>query len=464
MLTLKLTALMGCLLVAGCAGPMDRIWDDPIYRDNRERFQRADVETARLDTRGEFNAVPRTLQGLDQLTVNDAIRVAIGNSPGLRRAGYEVDIAAGRVIQAGLYPNPAFAFEAEAIGAEAGSNGDTTYLLEQEIVLGGKVGKAKGVAEADRLAAQAEFVAEEFAVAARVSRAYFAAVTARERLESRRQLIELADRLLNAATAQVDAGAATEPDQLRAEVVREQAQIEFESAQLQFEAAKRSLGSAMGIEESVDLALSSSAQQLPTLPDEKAILEAALEANGRVKLAELAIERARRAHSLAQAQAIPNVVASIGPRYSDLDNEWTIDAGLGIEIPLFDRNQGDILATRAGRLSSAAALHEVQLDLIAEISDAWAAYQAARVAVSRYDERVLPKAERTLDLTRQAYERGKADYLRLLDAQQVVIESRIAFVDALQRLHEAAASLRELAQTEAPWRDSSTGQINGEVQ
>ena len=49
MLTLKLTALMGCLLVAGCAGPMDRIWDDPIYRDNRERFQRADVETARLD-------------------------------------------------------------------------------------------------------------------------------------------------------------------------------------------------------------------------------------------------------------------------------------------------------------------------------------------------------------------------------------------------------------------------------
>ncbi|MCA9307398.1 MAG: TolC family protein, partial [Phycisphaerales bacterium] len=68
-----------------------------------------------------------------------------------------------------------------------------------------------------------------------------------------------------------------------------------------------------------------------------------------------------------------------------------------------------------------------------------------------------PKAERTLDLTRQAYERGKADYLRLLDAQQVVVESRIAYVDALQRLQEAAALLRELTQHNAPWREPRDG-------
>ena len=61
-------------------------------------------------------------------------------------------------------------------------------------------------------------------------------------------------------------------------------------------------------------------------------------------------------------------------------------------------------------------------------------------------------ADRSLDLTRQAYERGKADYLRLLDAQQVVVESRIAYVDAQQKLQEAAALLRELAQIDASWR------------
>ncbi|MAY73191.1 MAG: hypothetical protein CMJ31_00420 [Phycisphaerae bacterium] len=459
---LKATVLTGCLLVAGCAGPFDRSWDDPVYGDIRDRYQQADELNARLRSDGDDLDESRpALDGLAQLSVDDAIRVAIGNAPSLRRAGYQVDVAAGRVTQAGLYPNPAFVFDAEGLGSDAGSGGETAYRIEQEIVLGGKLSKSRRVAESDRLAAQAGFVAEEFAVASRVTRAYFAALTARERLENRQQLIELSDRLLDAATAQVEAGAATEPDQLRAEVVREQAQIGLESARLDYDAARQQLASAMGLDEPITLPLSSESRNLPELPDQDALLTATLEANGRIAIARLAIERAQRAHSLAKAQSIPNIVASIGPRYSDPDDETTLDVGLGVEIPLFDRNQGNIRAALADRLSSAAALREVQLELIAEVSNAYAAYQSARAAVTRYDEQLLPKAERTLDLTRQAYQRGKADYLRLLDAQQVVIESRIAYVDALQRLHEAAALLRELAQTEAPWRDSSTDRSNG---
>jgi cobalt-zinc-cadmium efflux system outer membrane protein len=183
-----------------------------------------------------------------------------------------------------------------------------------------------------------------------------------------------------------------------------------------------------------------------------------------VSLARIAIERARSVHELAKAEAVPNLVASAGPRYSDPESETTLDLGVGMEIPLFDRNQGNIRAAMADRLSSAAQLREVQLQLIAEVSEAWAAYESARIATTRYQQTLLPKAQQTLDLTRQAYERGNADYLRLLDAQQVVIESRISYVDALYRLQAAAALLRELAQTDAPWRDSSTGDSFSETQ
>ncbi|MBN4052606.1 TolC family protein, partial [bacterium AH-315-K20] len=107
------------------------------------------------------------------------------------------------------------------------------------------------------------------------------------------------------------------------------------------------------------------------------------------------------------------------------------------------------------RLSSAAQLREVQLQLIGEVGEAWAAYESARLTIGRYREQLLPKADLTLDLTRQAYERGKVGYLRLLDAQQVVIESNIAYINALARLQRSAALLRQLAQTEAPWRDAA---------
>lgn len=445
-------ALALCLVMAGCAGPMDRTWDDSTYQAIRDRYGEKDRRIA--DDSDDGSAWPSTsIHSLDALSVEDAIRIAIVNNPRLRSAGYRVDAATGRVTQAGLYPNPSFVFEGEALGSDAGRGGETIYKLEQEIVLGGKLDRARDVAEADRLAAQAAFVAEEFAVASRVTRAYFDALASAEGLARRQDLADLANQLLEAASAQVNAGAATEPDRLRAEVVAEQAQIELEAARLEADASRRTLASVMGLEETIELPLSTSVIDLPQLPGKEELVAAVLEANSRVSLARIALERARAAHALAESEAIPNLFAGIGPRYSDPENETTLDLSIGIGIPLFDRNQGEIRAAVAERLSAAAELRSVQLDLLAEVSNAWSAYQAALMAATRFREQLLPKADRTLELTRQAYERGKTDYLRLLDAQQVVVESRIAYVDALRRLHEAAALLRELAQTDAPWRE-----------
>ncbi|GAB4383907.1 MAG: TolC family protein [Phycisphaerales bacterium] len=396
------------------------------------------------------------------LSLDEAIRLAIRTRPSLRRAGYQVDAAAGHVVQAGLYPNPSFVFDGEGLGSAAGAGGETAYRVEQEIVLGGKLHKARKVAEADLLAAQADVVAEEFAVASRVTRAYVAAVAAEERLESRRALLELADEVLWAARAQVEVGVATEPDRLRAEVVREQAQAEFESAGRQRDAALRGLAAEIGLEGTLNVPLTSRLQDLPSLPGRETMLAAALEANGRIIKARLAVERARRAHALAEAEAMPSLVASFGPRVSDVEHETTIDVGLTLEVPLFDRKQGMIRAALADRMSSAEALREVQLQLLAAVTEAYAAYESARIAADAFGERLIPKAERTLELTRQAYERGKADYLRVLDAQQVVVASRLAYIDALVRLHEAAALLRELAQTDAPWRNAAADDSNGE--
>ncbi len=457
------TALGLCALGGGCAGPLDRSWDDPTYRAIRDRYAESDRRVS--ESRSPVpNAPASGIEVLDQLSVHDAIRIAIINNPELRRAGYRVDVAAGLVTQAGLYPNPSFLVDVEALGSKAGRGGETTYRLEQEIVLGGKLKRARQVADADRLGAQAAFVGEEFAVASRVTRAYFGAVVAQERLARRQDLIDLADQLLRAATAQVDAGAATEPDRLRAEVVREQAQIELEAARLEMEASGRALASAMGVDDAVSIPLSTDASLVPSMLSQDEIAASALESNSRMAIARIGLERARRAHQLARAQAIPNLVASAGPRYSDPGSETTMDIGIGVEVPLFDRNQGAIRAALAERRVAAANLQSVQLQILNEISEAWAAYESARIATIRYRDNLIPKADRTLDLTRQAYERGKADYLRLLDAQQVVVESRIASIDALRRLHEAAALLRELAQADAPWRaPSPAGEPEGEV-
>lgn len=454
---LSLTVTGFLLVAGGCASPMDWSGAGDESLPNREPT-RASLEPATDPGSQQRSDIPIDLASLGSLSLDDAIRIGIASSPVLKRAGYQVDIAAGQVIQAGLYPNPSLSFNGEGFGTSAGAGGETIYRVEQEIVLGGKIERTRKVARADQRVARAAFVSEEFAVASRVSRAYYAAVAARERLQNRQNLLDLATQLLEAASTQVDAGSATEPDRLRAQVVFEQAAIELDNARLAEGASKRTLSRAMGLDQTVDLELSTEVDQRPELGDLETTAAKVLDANSRLEVARLSVERARRAHDLAKARAIPNLTASIGPRYSDIDNETTVDLGIGMQIPLFDRNQGNIRSAIAQRLSASAELKSVQLELLEEVSQAWAVYEATRVATQRYRERLLPKAELTLELTRQAYERGKTDYLRLLDAQQVVIESRIAYVDALERMQEAAALLRELAQTDAPWRSSQPGQ------
>ena len=136
------------------------------------------------------------------------------------------------------------------------------------------------------------------------------------------------------------------------------------------------------------------------------------------------------------------------PRYSDIDGESTMDVGVEMAIPLFDRNQGAIAEALAERLKAGTILGQTQLQLIEATSKAWSVYDTARTAVAKYRDVLLPMSRRTLDLTEQGYRSGKFEYLRLLDAQQLFVQTNIVYVDNLLRLQQSAALLEALMQAE----------------
>ncbi len=453
--------IVPCL--TGCAGPAPYDWGDVLYQrivDHPDAPPTVrDAEALDADTSttaAAYRDVSFITNG--SLTAEDAVRIAIRNHPEMRRLAYLVGAASARESQAQLPPNPSFAFVGEALGSRAGRGGETAYLLEQEFVTAGKRKKAGAVAESDRIEAQAEFLAMEFEIATQVRLRFVHAVAADRRRALQRELVDLSNELLSAAQARMEAGAATESERLRAEVVAEQAAIDLATAEASCEAARAALAAAIGIDHPIEGPLGDDLEHRPELPDRAEVVEVTLHRNQRIDQAKNAIERAQRAHELAKANATPNVVVAIGPRYSDPESETTLDVGASIAIPAFDRNQGEIAATLAERISAGAALGSVKLELIKAVSAAWGSYATARATIDAYERSLLPKSERTLALTREAYEAGKTDYLRLLDAQQSYVRSQSAFVDALEAAHEAAAILDGLMQRDTPWRDSLTNE------
>src|SRR5262249_39137039 len=64
--------------------------------------------------------------------------LALANNPSLREPAADVGAARGRLLQAGLYPNPRFLYEEGTIGSRAAPQGNFVLQLNQEIVTAGK--------------------------------------------------------------------------------------------------------------------------------------------------------------------------------------------------------------------------------------------------------------------------------------------------------------------------------------
>src|SRR5262245_43734611 len=95
------------------------------------------------------------------------------NNPALLEAAADVEAARGRLIQAGLYPNPRFLFANDTIGSEIARPGNAAFEFNQEIVTGGKRRLDLAVARRETDAATVGMTGRKFEALTRVRRGYY---------------------------------------------------------------------------------------------------------------------------------------------------------------------------------------------------------------------------------------------------------------------------------------------------
>src|SRR5712664_283803 len=93
------------------------------------------------------------------ITLEDLQQMALQNNPTFAQSAANVQAAEGRRKQAGLYPNPTVGYQGEQIRGGAFHGGEQGFFIQQDIVLGGKLGLNRKIF--DQELKQAETEAEE---------------------------------------------------------------------------------------------------------------------------------------------------------------------------------------------------------------------------------------------------------------------------------------------------------------
>ncbi|NBO93095.1 MAG: TolC family protein [Planctomycetia bacterium] len=371
-------------------------------------------------------------------------QMMLQSDPRLAQAALAVQVAAGRAVQAGLYPNPVAGFSADELFDRTGPGGILTPSITQEIVTGNKLGLAQSAAERERQKAELEVQSVRFRRTGAVRSAYYDLLALQRRLEMLGELTRLADESLQSGERLLKAGQNSRLDVVQLEVEKERYVAEREAVNRELPAAFRRLAAAVGVP---DLPMRPLAGRLDTeLPSY--ILDTArtfIAANHpEVLAAKKGVERAQYLLDRARVEPKPNITLMAGYTYQGQNRSNDMSVGVSLPVPIWNRNQGNIAVAQAELGDAIQHVGRAQTELTDQLGEAFAAYASAKRRAELYRERLLPRAREGFELSLKGYKANQFDYLRVLEAQRALAQADLETIRSLGDAWKAAANLSAL--------------------
>jgi cobalt-zinc-cadmium efflux system outer membrane protein len=402
---------------------------------------------------------PRTLETLD-----DFVRLAAEQNPRLGRAAAAIEVARGRQLQAGLYPNPTVDVNWDEIGdrtSVAGSGIVTAPKVSQTIVTGKKLTLAQAVVAREIDQATLELFTERYAIIGSVRAAFYEALTLQRRVEQLEELLKLADDAVTNGRTLLDKQQIARLDYIQLEVERERFRAELQAVKRELPGVYRRLAAVTGLHEAIPSSVVGTFDGLPDY-DPDSVRAAVLATHPHLRSARVGVERAQAAVRRAEAEPIPNVTV-YGAYIRQFENRsYDAAAGFSLPVPVWNRNQGNIRAARAELGMAIQVVGQVENELSARVATAIQIYAAARERAAIYRTELLPRAEETFKLSLAAFKGGQFEYLRVIQAQRAVAEARLEYNRSLGEAWRAAAELSGLMLEES-WPTAPRGPGAGPV-
>lgn len=387
-----------------------------------------------------------------QISLSDLFRLAELTNPALAAARTGIQAQAGRVKQAGLYPNPELALGFEEMFLADPDIHKRRVELMQPLIIGKRRGAAVDAARASLASADQQLNQTRRQVLRRVHQLWADQLYFQEAEAALAELLGVANSSLEIARTRFEARAAPESQVTKA--MLEVYELEVAQQQLAQDRVQGSAEFAAFFGE-VPVPLDRLAGSLdPSLdPDHDAesaaqVLQAHVDTlvgtHPAYRSARLQIAAAEAALRAAKAERIPDLNLSFAYGNFEPINENYIEATISLPLPLFDRNQGRVAETQSLVTQAEYQARIVENNLVVALATAQQRHQMMHEQLSEVTDRIVPAAERGLDQAQEAYRVGRLMFLELVDAQRTYTDVRMRTLELRRELARAEADLMSL--------------------
>lgn len=405
----------------------------------------------------------------DGLTLEKLIESANSRRADLLAARQRILIAQGRLTQSALRPNPALETEYGSprfLGGEPES--DFSVGLSQTFELGGKRGRRVAVARLEVEQVRADILLIERQIAADIRRNYAKAVAAARQLDVIEKLLAADAELVRVTEARLGEGDVAPLDLSLVKVESDRLRIQQIQARADLETTILELRTLTGFDVSEPFTISPQADRPPRLElTLSELTENAMRDRTDLRAAIIGEKIGSAKVSLARSQSVPNIAASVrfsrtngiidlpptagGGVATDLGNALTF--GVSFEIPVFNRNQGEIAAATGERLRAEKQREFLETTIKRDVAIAFRQYRAAAEKLVIYSTQILPRAEANLQTVRAAYGLGEFSVFEVVAEQRRLNENVSGYNQVLLEYYTALAALE--AAVGSPLTDSA---------
>lgn len=390
-----------------------------------------------------------------RITLDEAIRLALQHNHALQAARTNILQNQALETTANLRPNPTLSwdaqflpifqpnqFTADYINNSAQFDLGIGYLFER----GKKRQHRLQAAKDQTTVSRSQVTDNERQLTFNVSQQFIGVVLAQSTVDFARQDLDSFQKTVDISEERYKAGAVSEGDFLKIKLQFLQFQTDLSAAVLAKVQAIAALRQLVGFESVPDMFdVEGQLDYQPVhagLEDLKAL---AMRTRPDLLAAQQSVIAARSQELLAEANGKRDVGASFN--YSHVAATNTGAFFFNVQLPIFDRNQGEIARTRYAITQSQEQASEASQQVMTDVVDAYEALRSNDQIVQLYRGGYVDAAQKSRDISEYAYKKGAASLLDFLDAERTYRSNQLAYRQALASYMTALEQTRQAVGT-----------------